>query len=1167
MLPDPDPGALPDLADLLTDPPSMYERERLAGAAMATPGWLSRLAAAFRDAEARRDAPALECLYRIVKALVLLNEAGLIEELLSDEMSDAVIGALEYEPGLEEGEQGGGEEGEQEEEGKRASGGGGGSSATAKASSASSFSPRRLRHREFLSRAVAHKEVVPFPTEALRAKVRASYRAAFVRDVALPRALDDGTHATLASLAAFNAVEVLVALQSDQGYLPKLFELLRESSPTAVGGGGRGEPPSSALPAAAAAGDDTASSTSTVWADGAGALQEMVDTARHLQAGARGNLLRRMVSLGLFEVMAKALVVKEEKAEEKKEEATATAAGGAGKIESAAAEDASALPPPLRRRPRPAASVPAPVPPLLRLRAVDVLLSVTAHDPGPLREFLLTEGKGEALMHAIVGAALGEEPGPSPFVPSSAAAGDDDANKKTEEGGGSEKAAAAPESGGDGCSGGSDGKGGGGAGSPPPDGGIIGPQLPAAALAAASAPAAAASEEKAASEEAPAAAPAADDGDSRKGAAATPPSSPSHSSAADAADAAGGLQEAAVELLRALLDPDTMPVPSEQSSFLEAFYEKHVGRLVEALAAAGGGGEGSEGATTATAAATTAAANGDGNKQQQQLAPSTPPPPATSTITPPPPPPAALAAAAELLCFCAAAHSYRMKYFVLRHNVVSRVHTLLQSRRGSWLRLAPLRFVRACVGLRDEFYDRYLARNGLLSPLLEAHAAATGGGGPGGRRNLYDAALLELLEFIRRENVEALVEHLATDARCSSALEKLGAPGIAAGLKLRHAQNVAKKEKERSKSSNRTGGNGTSAVSPSPLAGRSARRTPPEENVGRGGGGIGGYLQARFRQASSPGAAAAADDGDDADASNCNDETAAASRLFRVFAGGGGASRRRSHSRRDERDMDADEEAYFEHDDDGEESGGGGGGSGAAAAAAVRNGGENGGGSDSDRRDRQPSSNNNSSSPLSLGGSASRLLASLGRAAGNALGLGLGLGGGGGSSSPHSSALPLSSRVGGGGGGSKGDDEEEEGITLVKPIVAPPRLRLGTLRGPSSSGTAAAATAVSASSPPGAVAATVAAMAAATSSPSPSGGGGVAGKRAADEDDDEEKGAAPKRRRTPDGRHISPCSSPRRVGIGQQQLQPAAPPVVAPVGVLLGDSPPSRLVPYDDDDE
>ena len=37
------------------------------------------------------------------------------------------------------------------------------------------------------------------------------------------------------------------------------------------------------------------------------------------------------------------------------------------------------------------------------------------------------------------------------------------------------------------------------------------------------------------------------------------------------------------------------------------------------------------------------------------------------------PPPAALAASAELLCFCAAAHSYRMKYYVLRHNVVSRV--------------------------------------------------------------------------------------------------------------------------------------------------------------------------------------------------------------------------------------------------------------------------------------------------------------------------------------------------------------------------------------------------------------------------------------------------------------------------------------------------------------
>ena len=67
----------------------------------------------------------------------------------------------------------------------------------------------------------------------------------------------------------------------------------------------------------------------------------------------------------------------------------------------------------------------------------------------------------------------------------------------------------------------------------------------------------------------------------------------------------------------------------------------------------------------------------------------------------------------------------------------------------------------------------------------------------------YDAALLDLLEFVRRENVEALVEHLVTDARCSAALGTLGAPGIVAGLRLRQAQNAARKEKEKEREEKR----------------------------------------------------------------------------------------------------------------------------------------------------------------------------------------------------------------------------------------------------------------------------------------------------------------------------------------------------------------------------
>eukprot|EP00966_Prymnesium_polylepis_P091955 2128741-Prymnesium_polylepis.1 len=58
----------------------------------------------------------------------------------------------------------------------------------------------------------------------------------------------------------------------------------------------------------------------------------------------------------------------------------------------------------------------------------------------------------------------------------------------------------------------------------------------------------------------------------------------------------------------------------------------------------------------------------------------------------------------ELLCFCVHKHSYRIKYFILRNNVLVKVLKLV-GHRDKCLVLAALRFFRACIGLRDEFYN------------------------------------------------------------------------------------------------------------------------------------------------------------------------------------------------------------------------------------------------------------------------------------------------------------------------------------------------------------------------------------------------------------------------------------------------------------------------------
>ena len=105
----------------------------------------------------------------------------------------------------------------------------------------------------------------------------------------------------------------------------------------------------------------------------------------------------------------------------------------------------------------------------------------------------------------------------------------------------------------------------------------------------------------------------------------------------------------------------------------------------------------------------------------------------------------------ELLCFCVTSQ-FPIKYYVLRNNVVEKVLNLMQ-RREKYLVVAAVRFLRACVGLKDEFYNRYIIKNTLFAPMKVFIAN-------GDKYNLLNSAVLELVDFIRRENIKALVAHL-----------------------------------------------------------------------------------------------------------------------------------------------------------------------------------------------------------------------------------------------------------------------------------------------------------------------------------------------------------------------------------------------------------------------
>jgi len=107
----------------------------------------------------------------------------------------------------------------------------------------------------------------------------------------------------------------------------------------------------------------------------------------------------------------------------------------------------------------------------------------------------------------------------------------------------------------------------------------------------------------------------------------------------------------------------------------------------------------------------------------------------------------------ELLTFCVIQHSHNMKHYLIGKDLLKRVLVLMQSRH-KFLALAALRFCRKVIGLKDEFYNRYIIVGKLLKPIINAFKAN------GSRYNLLNSAIIDLFEFIRTEDIKTLCTYI-----------------------------------------------------------------------------------------------------------------------------------------------------------------------------------------------------------------------------------------------------------------------------------------------------------------------------------------------------------------------------------------------------------------------
>ncbi|XP_032147982.1 serine/threonine-protein phosphatase 4 regulatory subunit 3B isoform X6 [Sapajus apella] len=138
-----------------------------------------------------------------------------------------------------------------------------------------------------------------------------------------------------------------------------------------------------------------------------------------------------------------------------------------------------------------------------------------------------------------------------------------------------------------------------------------------------------------------------------------------------------------------------------------------------------------------------------------------------------------LALILELLTFCVEHHTYHIKNYIMNKDLLRRVLVLMNSKH-TFLALCALRFMRRIIGLKDEFYNRYITKGHLFEPVINALLDN------GTRYNLLNSAVIELFEFIRVEDIKSLTAHIVENFY--KALESIEYVQTFKGLKTKYEQ-------------------------------------------------------------------------------------------------------------------------------------------------------------------------------------------------------------------------------------------------------------------------------------------------------------------------------------------------------------------------------------------
>jgi hypothetical protein len=137
----------------------------------------------------------------------------------------------------------------------------------------------------------------------------------------------------------------------------------------------------------------------------------------------------------------------------------------------------------------------------------------------------------------------------------------------------------------------------------------------------------------------------------------------------------------------------------------------------------------------------------------------------------------------EILCCCVQYHSYRMKYYVMRNNLLTQCLRIFDSVYRH-MHLGAIRLLRAIIALKEEFYQRHIVKFDIMKPLfcLLRQTAR--------KDNMITSTIVELVELVRAENMQTLIVYIME--KYSDSFDDVLHVDTFDRLRLRHEQNLDK---------------------------------------------------------------------------------------------------------------------------------------------------------------------------------------------------------------------------------------------------------------------------------------------------------------------------------------------------------------------------------------